>query len=102
MPSNYTEYYARHKLIPLCYNLESKNTQADPNNFSNYLNQCFYNHTFIKYVDVLCDLFTPPNPNITCVSAIFASHDDQAIIMMFRGTTTNPELVEEEGPFCHL
>lgn len=41
-----------------------------------------------------CDLFSK-NPNITCAGALVVSHDDQAIILIFRGTIGEAELDEE-------
>uniref|UniRef100_A0A914E7Z3 Fungal lipase-like domain-containing protein n=1 Tax=Acrobeloides nanus TaxID=290746 RepID=A0A914E7Z3_9BILA len=99
MPNYYDEYYAHWKLVPISYALESNEVQSNSSVFINYLNGCFFNHTFITYVDQVCDLKTPANPDITCVGTIWVSHDDQAIILMFRGTTTNPELYEEEGDY---
>lgn len=37
------------------------------------------------------------DPNITCAGALGVSDDDEAIILMFRGTINNDELVEENS-----
>jgi len=93
MPANYSDYYARHKLWPLSQNFVY---QADNNTIYTYLDNCFYHYTFYKHVDLPCDLFQANNTNITCAGSLFVSHDDEAIILIFRGTTTSQELNEEE------
>jgi hypothetical protein len=48
-------------------------------------------------VEQPCDMFTQNNPNVTCAGSLIVSHDDSAIILMFRGTVGAPELMEEES-----
>uniref|UniRef100_A0A914E4Y2 Uncharacterized protein n=1 Tax=Acrobeloides nanus TaxID=290746 RepID=A0A914E4Y2_9BILA len=100
MPAGYnneTQLIANHKLASLAYNLEWSETQINSSVFIDYLSQCFYNHTFYAYVNQICDIFNKNNSKVPCVSSLFVSHDDQAIIMIFRGTTTQTELHQEEG-----
>jgi hypothetical protein len=45
-------------------------------------------------VELPCDLFNK-NPNITCAGSVWVTHDDEAVVLTFRATTTEDEYREE-------
>ena len=40
-------------------------------------------------------MFNPNNTNINCSGSLFASHDDAAIVLVFRGSRGGPEVEEQ-------
>lgn len=89
VPSTYSDWYARHKFYPL----GSIGGEGDG---SGYMKKCFNNGTFLKHVNLNCDLFHNDS-SITCAGSLAVSHDDEAIIIAFRPTVGCNEYYEEFG-----
>jgi hypothetical protein len=83
--SQYSDEFARRKFWTMT---------AVPYSNNRYCTDlCFNSYEYLKTVEVNCDLMK--NGSDTCAGAAVASNDDKAIILTFRGTTTNHQLNEE-------
>lgn len=91
MPAGYDDFYARHKLWPMGQIFG----QSDPNG---YMSNCFNNSEWYDFVLTVCDMLGN-NPNITCDGGFGVSHDEEAMIMVFRGTVGDQELNEENQDY---
>uniref|UniRef100_A0AC34PXI4 Fungal lipase-like domain-containing protein n=1 Tax=Panagrolaimus sp. JU765 TaxID=591449 RepID=A0AC34PXI4_9BILA len=86
-PESYTDDFARRKMWPMCAMSGTNDTAC--------LNRCFNKWEFGGDTVVGCDL--EPNGPDTCAGATIVSHDDQAIILVFRGSYGSHQVTEENG-----
>ncbi|KAK0411929.1 hypothetical protein QR680_005925 [Steinernema hermaphroditum] len=82
----YDERLVRHKLFPMSAAAYSDSPQK-------CLHNVFRNASFERQVTKVCDW----DRDDTCSGFVGVSHDDEAIIIAFRGTTTFIQLITEAG-----
>jgi hypothetical protein len=95
LPNEYSDYYARNKIIPMTYFYDTSLFNTGQLNMTDFMNGCYNKSEWIGLFSQPCPLLKT-DTTVTCTGGVAVIHDEEAIMITFRGTSSGEELNDEQ------